>query len=527
MNANTGAASAVMTLLVSVLAAFYALSTAAATDKPNILVIWGDDIGWSNISAYHRGMLGGSTPNIDRIASEGAMFTDYYGEQSCTAGRSAFITGQHPLRTGLLKVGLPGAEIGLQAEDPTIAELLKPLGYATGQFGKNHLGDKDEFLPTNHGFDEFLGNLYHLNAEEEPETYFYPKDPEFRKRFAPRGVIRSYADGRIEDTGPLTRKRMETADQEFTDAAISFIDKAHKAGKPFFVWYNSTRMHVWTRLAPQWEGKSGYGLYADGMMEHDYHVGQLLDEVDKLGIADNTIVIYSTDNGSQTNTYPDGGSEPFRGEKGSTWEGGFRVPALIRWPGVVKPGTVINDIYSHQDWLPTLLAAAGEPDIGDKLKQGYRAGDKTFKVHLDGYDQTASLSGTGPGLRETIFYFDDNANLNAMRWNDWKIHFAFQMEGWGGPREPLNFPRLINLRSDPYETSIDSSMYSRFFADQLWLFVPVQQEVGKWLMTYRQFPPRQATASFTIDRMMQQMQQMLQMRATGAAAGAAGAGAGK
>jgi arylsulfatase A-like enzyme len=527
MNANTGAASAVITLLVSVLAAFYALSTAAATDKPNILVIWGDDIGWSNISAYHRGMLGGSTPNIDRIASEGAMFTDYYGEQSCTAGRSAFITGQHPLRTGLLKVGLPGAEIGLQAEDPTIAELLKPLGYATGQFGKNHLGDKDEFLPTNHGFDEFLGNLYHLNAEEEPETYFYPKDPEFRKRFAPRGVIRSYADGRIEDTGPLTRKRMETADQEFTDAAISFIDKAHKAGKPFFVWYNSTRMHVWTRLAPQWEGKSGYGLYADGMMEHDYHVGQLLDEVDKLGIADNTIVIYSTDNGSQTNTYPDGGSEPFRGEKGSTWEGGFRVPALIRWPGVVKPGTVINDIYSHQDWLPTLLAAAGEPDIGDKLKQGYRAGDKTFKVHLDGYDQTASLSGTGPGLRETIFYFDDNANLNAMRWNDWKIHFAFQMEGWGGPREPLNFPRLINLRSDPYETSIDSSMYSRFFADQLWLFVPVQQEVGKWLMTYRQFPPRQATASFTIDRMMQQMQQMLQMRATGAAAGAAGAGAGK
>jgi len=527
MNANTGAASAVITLLVSVLAAFYTLSTAAATDKPNILVIWGDDIGWSNISAYHRGMLGGSTPNIDRIASEGAMFTDYYGEQSCTAGRSAFITGQHPLRTGLLKVGLPGAEIGLQAEDPTIAELLKPLGYATGQFGKNHLGDKDEFLPTNHGFDEFLGNLYHLNAEEEPETYFYPKDPEFRKRFAPRGVIRSYADGRIEDTGPLTRKRMETADQEFTDAAISFIDKAHKAGKPFFVWYNSTRMHVWTRLAPQWEGKSGYGLYADGMMEHDYHVGQLLDEVDKLGIADNTIVIYSTDNGSQTNTYPDGGSEPFRGEKGSTWEGGFRVPALIRWPGVVKPGTVINDIYSHQDWLPTLLAAAGEPDIGDKLKQGYRAGDKTFKVHLDGYDQTASLSGTGPGLRETIFYFDDNANLNAMRWNDWKIHFAFQMEGWGGPREPLNFPRLINLRSDPYETSIDSSMYSRFFADQLWLFVPVQQEVGKWLMTYRQFPPRQATASFTIDRMMQQMQQMLQMRATGAAAGAAGAGAGK
>jgi len=492
-------------------------SALAAADKPNILVIWGDDIGWSNISAYHRGMLGGSTPNIDRIANEGALFTDYYGEQSCTAGRSAFITGQHPLRTGLLKVGLPGADIGLQAEDPTIAELLKPLGYATGQFGKNHLGDKDEFLPSNHGFDEFFGNLYHLNAEEEPETYFYPKDPEFRKRFAPRGVIRSYADGKIEDTGPLTRKRMEVIDQEFTDAAVKFMQQAHKAGKPFFVWFNATRMHVWTRLAPKWEGKSGYGLYADGMMEHDYHVGQLLDELDKLGIADNTIVVYSTDNGSQTNTYPDGGSEPFRGEKGSTWEGGFRVPALIRWPGTVQPGTVINDIFSHQDWLPTLLAAAGEADIGNKLKAGHRAGDKTFKVHLDGYDQTPVLSGKGPGARHNIYYFDDNANFNAMRWNDWKIIFAWQMEGWGGPREALNFPRIVNLRSDPYETSIDSGLYARFFADQLWLFVPTQQEVGKFLMTFREFPPRQATASFTIDRMMQQMQQMLQMRAMGGA----------
>jgi len=494
-----------------------AASALAAAEKPNILVIWGDDIGWSNISAYHRGMLGGSTPNIDRIANEGALFTDYYGEQSCTAGRSAFITGQHPLRTGLLKVGLPGADIGLQAEDPTIAELLKPLGYATGQFGKNHLGDKDEFLPSNHGFDEFFGNLYHLNAEEEPETYFYPKDPEFRKRFAPRGVIRSYADGKIEDTGPLTRKRMEVIDQEFTDAAVKFMQQAHKAGKPFFVWFNATRMHVWTRLAPKWEGKSGYGLYADGMMEHDYHVGQLLDELDKLGIADNTIVVYSTDNGSQTNTYPDGGSEPFRGEKGSTWEGGFRVPALIRWPGTVQPGTVINDIFSHQDWLPTLLAAAGEADIGNKLKAGHRAGDKTFKVHLDGYDQTPVLSGKGPGARHNIYYFDDNANFNAMRWNDWKIIFAWQMEGWGGPREALNFPRIVNLRSDPYETSIDSGLYARFFADQLWLFVPTQQEVGKFLMTFREFPPRQATASFTIDRMMQQMQQMLQMRAMGGA----------
>ena len=506
-----------LTAILIVMLCIGSLPIEAKTDKPNILVIWGDDIGWSNISAYHRGMLGGSTPNIDRIANEGALFTDYYGEQSCTAGRSAFITGQHPLRTGLLKVGMPGADIGLQAEDPTIAELLKPLGYATGQFGKNHLGDKDRFLPSNHGFDEFFGNLYHLNAEEEPETEFYPRDPEFRKRFAPRGVIHSYADGKIEDTGPLTRQRMEVIDQEFTDAAIKFMDKAHQAGKPFFVWFNATRMHVWTRLAPQWRGKSGHGLYADGLMEHDHNVGQLLDELDKLGIADNTIVIYSTDNGSQTNTYPDGGSEPFRGEKGSTWEGGFRVPALIRWPGVVKPGTVINDIFSHQDWLPTLLNVAGEPDIKAKLKVGYRAGDKTFKVHLDGYDQVPLLTGKGPGARDTIFYFDDNANFNALRWNDWKIHFAYMMEGWSGPREPLNFPRIINLRSDPYETSIDSGLYSRFFADQLWLFVPVQQQVGKWLMTFREFPPRQPTASFGIDKLMQQMQQSLQMREAGGA----------
>jgi arylsulfatase len=392
--------------------------TNAQDTKPNILVIWGDDIGWSNLSAYHRGLLGGRTPNIDRIANEGALFTDYYGEQSCTAGRSAFITGQHPLRTGLLKVGLPGADIGLQAEDPTIAELLKPHGYATGQFGKNHLGDRDEFLPSNHGFDEFFGNLYHLNAEEEPETYFYPKDPAFHERFAPRGVIRAYADGKIEDTGPLNRKRMETVDQEFTDAAIGFMEKAVASETPFFVWFNATRMHVWTRLAPEWDGASGHGLYADGLMEHDHHVGQLLDKLDQLGIADNTIVVYSTDNGSQTNTYPDGGMEPFRGEKGSTWEGGFRVPAMIRWPGVVKPGTVINDIFSHQDWLPTLLSAAGEPGIKDKLLQGHRAGAKTFQVYLDGYDQTPLLAGSGPGKRQNIFYFDDNANFNAIRWND-------------------------------------------------------------------------------------------------------------
>ncbi|MEM6300893.1 MAG: arylsulfatase, partial [Pseudomonadota bacterium] len=500
-------------LLAVILVTFSVPNLSYAADKPNILVIWGDDIGWSNLSAYHRGLLGGRTPNIDRIAAQGALFTDYYGEQSCTAGRSAFITGQHPLRTGLLKVGLPGADIGLQAEDPTIAELLKPLGYATGQFGKNHLGDKDEHLPSNHGFDEFFGNLYHLNAEEEPETYFYPKDPAFRERFSPRGVIHSFADGRIEDTGPLNRKRMESVDQEFASAAMRFMDKAAAEEKPFFVWFNATRMHVWTRLAPESQGASGYGLYADGLMEHDGHVGQLLNKLDELGLAENTIIIYSTDNGSQTGTYPDGGVEPFRGEKGSTWEGGFRVPALIRWPGVVQPGTIINDLFSHQDWLPTLLNAAGEANIKQKLLQGHRAGSSTFRVHLDGFDQTELLSGAGPSKRQNIYYFDDNANFNAIRWNDWKIHFAFQNQGWGGPREALNFPRMVHLRSDPYETSIDSGLYTRFFADQLWLFVPVQQQVGQWLGTFRQFPPRQPTASFSIDRMLQQMQQMLQMRA--------------
>ena len=493
----------------------------AKTEKPNILVIWGDDIGMYNVSAYHRGMLGGTTPNIDRIANEGALFTDYYAEQSCTAGRSAFITGQHPLRTGLLKVGMPGANIGLSAKDPTIAELLKPLGYSTGQFGKNHLGDKDEFLPSNHGFDEFLGNLYHLNAEEEPETYFYPKDPKFHKRYAPRGVIHSFADGKITDTGPLTRKRMETIDDEFTSAAMKFIDKSVKNDKPFFVWLNATRMHIWTRQAPKWQGITGYGLYADGMAEHDYHVGQVLNQLDELGIADNTIVIYTTDNGSQTNTYPDGGMEPFKGEKGTTWEGGFRVPAMIRWPGTVKANSVINDIFSHQDWFPTLLAAAGVKDISAKLKQGYSAGDKRFKVHLDGFDQTPVLSGKGPGSRETVFYFDDNANFNAIRWRAWKVHFA-TMDGWQSGRQALTFPLVMNLRTDPFEVSMDSTMYTRFMADQLWLFVPMQEVVGQWLSTFRQFPPRQPTASFTIDKMITGMQMQMNAAKMKAAMGSQG-----
>jgi arylsulfatase len=487
-----------------------AASFAIAADKPNILVIWGDDVGMWNISAYHRGMLGSRTPNLDRIAKEGVIFTDYYAEQSCTAGRSSFITGQHPFRTGLLKVGMPGANIGLRPEDPTIAELLKPQGYMTAQFGKNHLGDRDEFLPSNHGFDEFFGNLYHLNAEEEPETTFYPKDPGFHKRYAPRGVIHSYADGKIEDTGPLTRKRMETADQEFADGALKFIDEAHEQGKPFFLWFNSTRMHVWTRLAEKWRDSSGYGLYADGMMEHDYHVGLLLDKLDELDIVDNTIVVYSTDNGSQTSTYPDGGIEPFKGSKGSTWEGGFRVPALVRWPGVTQPGGVVNGVMHHMDWMPTFLSAAGVPDIGAELKKGYTAGEKVFKVHLDGYDQKELLSGKGESKRETVFFFDDNANLNAVRWRDWKIHFATMPKGWGGPREVQNFPIAMNLRTDPFETSMDSELYTRWMADNLWLFVPMQQVIGQWLMTYREFPPRQPSASFNIDKTLQQMQMMTQ-----------------
>ena len=485
----------------------------ASTDQPNVLVIWGDDIGVYNISAYHRGLIGGRTPNIDRIAAEGAMFTDAYGEQSCTAARSAFITGQHPFRTGLLKVGLPGAEIGISSEDPTIAELLKPLGYATGQFGKNHLGDRDQFLPTAHGFDEFFGNLYHMNAEEEPETYFYPKDPAFRQRFGPRGVIRSRADGLVEDTGALSRKRMETIDEEFTEAAIAFIKDAHTEEKPFFVWYNSTRMHVWTHLNADWDGKTGYGLYADGMAEHDHWVGKLLDTLDELGIADNTLVIYSTDNGSQTFTYPDGGIEPFRGAKGSTWEGGFRVPLLVRWPGIVDSGRVINDVFHHMDWFPTLMTAVGEPDIISKLRAGHSVAGKQYRVHLDGVDQTQLLAGDGPGQRSTVFYFDDNANLNAVRWNDWKVHFATP-DSWGADeaRNVYTFPRPVHLRSDPFEESLDFSGYFRFMADQIWLFVPMQQVVGEFLGTFKEFPPRQPTASFTIDKALQRMNRALEQR---------------
>ena len=479
--------------------------TQAQTKKPNILVIWGDDVGYSNISINNQGMMGYQTPNIDRIGKEGAVFTDWYSQQSCTAGRAAFILGQHPFRTGLLTIGMPGAEQGIKDNQPTIAELLKGQGYTSGQFGKNHLGDRDEHLPTNHGFDEFYGNLYHLNAEEEPETYYYPKNPEFHKKFGPRGVIHSYSDGKIEDTGPMTRKRMETADDEFTDAAIKFIEKAHAAGQPFFVWLSATRMHVWTHLKEESVGVTGIGLYPDGMVEHDKSIGVVLDKLDELGIIDNTIIMYSTDNGAEKFTWPDGGTTPFAGEKGSTWEGGFRAPCVIRWPGVIKPGTINNGIHSHEDMMPTLLAAAGVPDVKEKLLTGYSAGGKNFKVHLDGYNMMDSWKNGTESPRKEIFYFDAGGNLNALRYQDWKIHFAL-MEGSinEGYRKTPSWPIVINLRADPFEVSWKSSMYTRWYGDNMWLFVPAQQFVGQFLQTFKDFPPV-AGGSLGVDKVVESL----------------------
>lgn len=467
---------------------------AAPLTKPNILVIWGDDVGVHNISAYNHGIMGYQTPHIDRIAQEGALFTDAYAQQSCTAGRSSFILGQHPFRTGLLTVGMPGSEHGIPDWAPTIADLIKDHGYATAQYGKNHLGDRDQHLPTNHGFDEFFGNLYHLNAEEEPETYYYPKDPQFAKNFGPRGVIKSTADGKIEDTGPMTRKRMETADEEFLAAGLDFIDRSHQAQKPFFLWFNTTRMHVWTRLKPAAQGRTGIGIYPDGMVEHDDHVGALLQKLDDLGIADNTIVIYSTDNGAETVTWPDGGITPFKGEKGTTWEGGFRVPLVVRWPGVIEPGTKNNDIISQEDWMPTLMAAIGEPDIVDKLKNGHTANGKQWRVHLDGYNFLPRLQGkVDKGPREQIFYFGQEGDLNAMRWNDWKVHFA-TLEGAinDAVRFQPAWPQVIHLKADPYEYAWEESgMYLRWMADNLWLFVPIQLELEKFLGSMKEYPFQQ------------------------------------
>ncbi|WP_282038665.1 arylsulfatase [Saccharicrinis aurantiacus] len=485
--------------------------------KPNILIIWGDDIGIANISAYTKGMVGYQTPNIDRIANEGMIFTDYYSEQSCTAGRSSFILGQSVFRTGLSKVGLPGAKEGINEKDPTIAEMLKEEGYSTGQFGKNHLGDKDEHLPTNHGFDEFLGNLYHLNAEEEPELPDYPdpkKYPDFRKNFGPRGVIHSTADGKIEDTGPLTKKRMETIDDETVAAAKNFIKKTVKSGEPFFVWWNGTRMHFRTHVKEEHRGISGQNEYGDGMVEHDMHVGELLDLLDELGIADNTIVQYGTDNGPHKNSWPDAAVSPFRGEKNTNWEGGWRTPSMVRWPGHIKAGSISNEIMSTMDWFPTLLAVAGNDNIKDELLKGKSAGNKNFKVHLDGYNFLPHLTGeVKEGPRREIFYFSDDGDLTALRYDDWKFIFMEQRtEGtlavWANPFTPLRVPLIFNLRRDPFEeATITSNTYYDWLLDHVFLLVPAQKVVGQFLGTFEAYPPRMEAASFSLDKVMDKLQE--------------------
>ncbi|WP_041681599.1 sulfatase-like hydrolase/transferase [Cupriavidus sp. DF5525] len=505
-----------------------AASPVAATPsgkKPNILVIFGDDIGQTNISAYSLGVVGYRTPNIDRIAREGMMFTDYYGENSCTAGRSTFITGEVGLRTGLLKVGVPGAPVGLQAQNITIAQALKPLGYATAQFGKNHLGDRNEFLPTAHGFDEFFGNLYHLNAEEEPERPYYPKnDTNFTKANSPRGVLRTFADGKIEDTGPLNRKRMETIDDETTQAAVDFMTKQAQADKPFFVWMNATRMHVFTHVRPSMQGQSGMpgNEYADGMIEHDGHVGKLLKTLDDLKVADNTIVIYTTDNGPNQFSWPDAATTPFRSEKDTNWEGAFRVPALIRWPGHVPAGTVSNAMISGLDWFPTLLAAAGDGDIKDRLLKGASIGGKSFKVHLDGYNFVPYLTGqskTGP--RSEFFYFNDDGMLVAYRYNDFKIVFCEQrkpggFEVWSNPFTCLRAPKIFNLRMDPYERAdIVSDQFYDWQAKNAYLLQYGVWRVAPFLQTFKDYPPSQRPASFSIDQMMEALNKSLEAGAAG------------
>jgi arylsulfatase len=486
------------------------VSAQTAGKKPNILFIMGDDIGWFNPSCYNSGMMGYRTPNIDRIAAEGARFTDWYGQQSCTAGRAAFITGQSPIRTGLTKVGLPGADVGLSAKDPSVAEFMKQLGYATGQFGKNHLGDKDEHLPTAHGFDEFFGNLYHLNAEEEPENPDYPKSPAFKKKFGPRGVIKATSDGKIEDTGPLTKKRMETVDEEFLAGALDFIDRQHAAKKPFLCYYNSTRMHVNTHLKKESDGKTGKGLYPDGMVEHDGMVGQLLKKLDDLGIANDTIVVYTTDNGAEVMTWPDGGSTPFKGEKATGWEGGFRVPTVIRWPGVLKPGTLVNDICAHEDFIPTFAAAAGEPDLVEKVKNGYQANGKNFKVYLDGFNLLPFFKGeVKESPRKQFFYWSDDGDLLALRHEDFKLSFKIQEhEGinvWRKQFTSLRVPLMVNLRADPFERGPESFNYESWMFARSFLVVPAQAIAGQYLATFKEFPPRQKPASFNLDDVMRKM----------------------
>jgi arylsulfatase A-like enzyme len=492
------------------------------SDKPNILIIWGDDIGITNLSCYSDGIMGYRTPNIDRLADEGMRFTDYYGEQSCTAGRAAFITGQNPLRTGLTKVGMPGADIGLRAEDPTIATALKHQGYKTGQFGKNHFGDRDDFLPTAHGFDEFFGNLYHLNAEEEPEHPDYPKPedfPDFRERFGPRGVIHSWAndDGtqRIEDTGPLTKKRMETVDEEFLDETKRFIRDASEGEEPFFVWFNTTHMHFRTHTKEESLGQAGrwQSPYHDTMVDHDQHVGALLDLLDELGITDNTIVMYSTDNGPHMNTWPDAGMTPFRNEKNSNWEGAYRVPCLVRWPGKIEAGSVRNGIVSHADWFVTLVAAAGEPDVAGKLAEGAELNGETYKVHLDGFNQLDYLTGEADASpRPYFFYVNDDGQLTAVRFDNWKVVFYEQrsqgtLQVWAEPFVELRVPKIFNLRTDPFERAdVTSNTYYDWLLDRAFVLVPIQAFVAQMAQTLAEFPPRQKPAAFNISHVMEKLE---------------------
>ncbi len=490
-------------------------------DQPNILVLWGDDIGITNISAYSDGLMGYRTPNIDRIADEGVRFTDYYGEQSCTAGRAAFITGQNPYRTGLTKVGMPGADVGLRAEDPTIATALKNVGYATGQFGKNHLGDRDEFLPTMHGFDEFFGNLYHLNAEEEPEHPDYPTDeefPGFSKRFRPRGVIRSWSNGdgtqRVEDTGPLTKKRMETCDEEFRDAAIDFITRQTDTDTPFFLWFNATHMHLRTHIKDEDRGRAGrwQSEYHDAMVGHDELIGTILDKLDELGIADNTIVIYGTDNGPHMNSWPDAGMTPFRSEKNSNWEGAYRTPCVVRWPGHIPAGTVLNGIVSHSDWFVTLLAAAGDTDVAERLRQGTELNGVEYHVHLDGHDQLDYITGaTSESPRRHFFYVNDDGDLTAMRFGNWKLVFLEQraqgtLQIWAEPFVELRVPKLFNLRTDPFERAdITSNTYYDWLMDRVFILVPAQAYVARMLQSLIEFPARQEPATFSVDQVMNKL----------------------
>jgi arylsulfatase A-like enzyme len=526
--------SLVLATIFTILGFAVAPAAFAQQKKPNIVVIMGDDVGMWNISAYHRGMMGGRTPNLDRIAAEGALFTDYYAQQSCTAGRAAFILGQTPFRTGLLKVGMPAAKQGLQDKDPTIAELLKPLGYATAQIGKNHLGDRNEYLPTVHGFDEFYGILYHLNAMEEPYQGDYPKSAGFRERFGPRNIVDCRATdvddpttdprwGRvgkqtIADGGPLpphpnmdpaAKFNMEDVDAELVRRSNDFMDRSVKAGKPFFLWHNSTRTHVWTHLSPKWENKSGFGLYADAMMEMDWEVGEILKKIDDLGIADNTIVLFTSDNGAEIFSWPDGGNHPFRGEKGTTYEGGFRVPMILKWPGVIKPNTIVNEIMSAEDWMPTLLAGAGVPDVKEKLLTGYKAGNKTFKNHLDGYNFLPFFKGeVAQGPRHEFFYFTDNGDLTALRYDAWKVSFK-TIDGnlFTGKEDSTNVPLVTNLRADPWERyQSESMLYGRWWGDKLWTLVPAVQIVGQFLVTFKEYPPSQVSGSTSVTRFLEAIQ---------------------